>query len=240
MTPSGTAVVTGATRGIGASVCEALLRHFDQVVGLGRSDPDTPIAGVRYARCDVTSEFAVADTFADIGPVGALINNAGVSSSNPVTRTTLAEWESSFAVNATAAFLCTKQVLASMLDLGQGSIVTVASITSIEAAPYISAYAASKHAVLGFMKVLAAELDGTGVNAGTVCPTYVRTPMTTATIENIAERTGCSLAEAEHKLARVTPHGRILEASEVADSVLELIAGTENGRIAVLDGAPTT
>lgn len=234
-----TVIVTGATRGIGAVICTALVPRFERVVGLGRSQPDQAIAGVEYVRCDVTDEAQVSETFTQIGPVAALVNNAGVSSSNPIERTTLDDWNASFAVNTTAVFLCTKAVLEHMTQTGAGAIVTVASTTSLEGAPYISAYAASKHAVLGFMKVLAAELEGTGVSAGTVCPTYVRTPMTVATIENIAGRTGCSLAEAEQKLAAVTPHGRILEMAEVVSSVVALVEGGQNGEIVLLDGGPT-
>lgn len=235
---AGVAVVTGASRGIGAALVECLVPRFQRVVGLARQAPQQPIRGVEYLQCDVTDETRVTDTFASIGPVSALINNAGQSSSNPILRTSLQDWDSALAVNATSAFLCVRAVLAGMLEAGSGSIVTVASTTSLEGAPYISAYAASKHAVLGFMRVLSAELEGKGPRATTVCPTYVRTPMTVTTIENIAARTNCSLDEAERKLATVTPYGRILEVDEVTTTVLDLIETGSNGEVVLLDGAP--
>ncbi len=230
------AVVTGASRGIGEEVCRQLVGRMGRVIGLARTLPPEPVAGVEYMACDVTDEAEVVATFASIGPVAALVNNAGISFSNPIGRTTLDEWETTMAVNATAVFLCSRAVLGSMIESGTGAIVTVASTTSLEGAPYISAYAASKHAALGFMRVLGAEVEGKGLITATVCPTYVRTPMTVATIQNIAQRTGCSLAEAEEKLAVVTPHGRILEVDEVANTVVDLIEQGTNGEVTILDG----
>jgi len=126
-----------------------------------------------------------------------------------------------------------------MLERNAGKIVTVASIAGVEGAPYIAAYAASKHAVMGLMRVVAAEVAGTGVTVNSVCPTFVRTEMTVATIANIAERTGKNLADAEAALATATPHGRIIEIAEVVDAVMELLAGDLSGQEIVLDGGPS-
>ena len=126
-----------------------------------------------------------------------------------------------------------------MLERDAGRIVTVASIAGVEGAKYIAAYASSKHAVMGLTRVVAAEVDGTGVTANSVCPTFVRTEMTVATIANIARQTGKNLAEAEAALAKATPHGRIIEIAEVVDAVMGLLAGDHNGREIVLDGGPS-
>ena len=125
-----------------------------------------------------------------------------------------------------------------MLERGTGRIVTVASTAGVEGAKYIAAYAASKHAVMGLMRVVAAEAAGSGVTANTVCPTFVRTEMTVATIANIAEQTGKNLADAEAALAKATPHGRIIEIVEVVDAVMALVESDRNGQEIVLDGAP--
>lgn len=232
------AVVTGGTRGIGKALCAGLIDSGHEVIAIARSQPENPPADVTVRICDVTSETAVNELFADIGPIGILVNNAGVSSSNSLTRTSLAEWERNLAVNATGPFLCIRAVVGAMVEAGHGRIVTVASTAALEGTKYIAAYAASKHAVLGLMRVVAAEVAGSGVTANSVCPTFVRTGMTVATIENIAERTGSTLAGAEAKLAEATPHNRILEIDEVAEAVLALIESDSNGQELLLDGGP--
>ncbi len=239
-----TAVVTGGTRGIGAEVSRRLAAAGYRTIALARSVPDSAVLesellGVQVLACDVTSPDDVVTTFANIatsGPVTVLVNNAGISSSNSLLRTTLAEWDQNLSVNATGPFLCSQAVLGPMLEAGRGQIVTVASTASLEGSPYIAAYAASKHAVIGLMRVLATEVEGTGVTANSVCPTFVRTEMTTASIANIAERTGCDLAEAEAKLAQATPHGRILEVDEVASAIMDLVGSSGSGQEVLLDG----
>lgn len=233
------AVVTGGTRGIGKAICAGLVEAGHDVIAIARSRPGTPPAGVTVRICDVTSETAVNELFSEIDSIDILVNNAGVSSSNRLSRTTVAEWEHSLAVNATGPFLCTRAVIDGMVARRYGRIVTVASTAALEGGKYIAAYAASKHAVLGLMRVVAAEVAGTGVTANSVCPTFVRTDMTVATIDNIAERTDSSLAEAEAKLAEATPHNRIIEIHEVAEAVLGLLNSDHNGQEVLLDGGPT-
>jgi NAD(P)-dependent dehydrogenase (short-subunit alcohol dehydrogenase family) len=218
-------VVTGGTRGIGRAVVERF--SADQVVALGRE------------QCDVTDEAAVAAMFERIGPVDVLVNSAGVSSSAPLARTALDDWRTQIDVNATGAFLCTRAVLPGMLERGSGRIVTVASTAGRAGARYTAAYTASKHAAVGLMRAVAAEVAGTGVTANAVCPTFVRTDMTARSVERIVERTGRSEAEAEAALAESAPLGRLLEPEEVAFAVAFLAApeaGAINGQTLILDG----
>jgi NAD(P)-dependent dehydrogenase (short-subunit alcohol dehydrogenase family) len=218
-----TVVVTGGKRGIGTAITAAFAA--ENVVPLSSSD------------LDVTDEDAVTRFFAELGPVDVLVNNAGVSSSAPVKRTTLAEWERQMAVNATGAFLCTRAVIEGMLERGSGRVVTVASAASHHGSRYTSGYTASKHAVLGFMRSLAAELAGTGVTANSVCPAYVRSDMTDATIANIEQRTG--RADGEQALAKMAPLGRLIEPEEVAFAVAFFAApeaGAINGQSLIMDG----
>ena len=218
-------VVTGGTRGIGRAVVERFAS--DQVVALGRAD------------CDVTDEAAVAATFERIGPVDVLVNNAGISSSAPLARTTLDDWRAQIDVNATGAFLCTRAVLPGMLERGSGRIVTVASTAGRAGARYTAAYTASKHAAVGLMRAVAAEVAGTGVTANAVCPAFVRTDMTARSVERIVARTGRSEADAEAALAEAAPLGRLLEPEEVAFAVAFLAAaeaGAINGQTLILDG----
>jgi NAD(P)-dependent dehydrogenase (short-subunit alcohol dehydrogenase family) len=220
-------VVTGAARGIGRAVATRFEAAGDRVVALARQD------------CDVTDEESVARAFERIGPVDVLVNNAGVSSSADLARTTLADWRAQLDVNATGAFLCTRAALPGMVERGTGRIVTVASTAGRAGARYTAAYTASKHAAVGLMRAVAAEVAGTGVTANAVCPAFVRTDMTRASVARIAARTGRDEAEAEGALAAMTPLGRLLEPEEVAFAVAFLAApeaGAINGQTLVLDG----
>lgn len=220
-------VVTGGTRGIGAAIADRFRAAGDTVLAPGRAD------------CDVTDEEAVAAYFAAAGPVDVLVNNAGISSSAPVSRTSLDDWREQFEVNATGAFLCTRAVLDGMRSRDRGRIVTVASTASHVGYRYTAGYTASKHAAVGFMRAVAAELAGTGVTANAVCPAFVRTDMTATSVERIVSRSGRSTAEAEAALAAASPLGRLLEPSEVAFAVSFLAApeaAAINGQTLVLDG----
>ena len=218
-----TVVVTGGKRGIGKAIAAAFAD--ERVVPLSSAD------------LDVTDEAAVTRVFAEIGPVDVLVNNAGVSDSAPLARTTLEAWQRQLAVNATGAFLCTRAVIDGMKERNRGRIVTVASAASHHGARYIAPYTASKHAVLGLMRSVAAELAGTGVTANSVCPAYVRSDMTDATIANIEARTGRQ--DGEQALAKMAALGRLIEPEEVAFAVLFFAAaeaGAINGQSLIMDG----
>ena len=220
-------VVTGGTRGIGEAIAARFAALGERVIALGRADGD------------VTDDAAVADIFERTGPVDVLVNNAGVSASADVARTTLDDWRAQIAVNATGAFLCTRAVLGGMRERGRGRIVTVASTAGLQGARYTAAYTASKHAAVGLMRAVAAEVAGTGVTANAVCPAFVRTDMTTASVQRIVASTGRSEAQAEEALASMTPLGRLLEPEEVAFAVAFFAApeaGAINGQTLVLDG----
>jgi NAD(P)-dependent dehydrogenase (short-subunit alcohol dehydrogenase family) len=220
-------LVTGGTRGIGAAIAARFAAAGEDVVAVGR------------AECDVADEAAVAALFERVGPIDVLVNNAGVASSAPLARTTLADFRTQLDVNATGAFLCTRAALPGMLEGGSGRIVTVASTAGVTGARYTSAYSASKHAAVGLTRAVAAEVAGTGVTANAVCPAFVRTDMTTGAVRRIVETTGRSAQEAEAALAAASPLGRLLEPDEVAFAVAFLAApeaGAINGQTLILDG----
>ncbi|MBM7773027.1 NAD(P)-dependent dehydrogenase (short-subunit alcohol dehydrogenase family) [Actinokineospora baliensis] len=220
-------VVTGGTRGIGAAVAARFRAAGDEVIALGRAD------------CDITDEAAVGAVFAGIGPVDVLVNNAGIASSAPLVKTTLDQWRDQQDVNALGAFLCTRAVLEGMLARDTGRIVFVASTAGKVGQRYTAAYTAAKHAAVGLMRAVAAEVAGTGVTSNAVCPTFTRTDIVAEATRVIAERTGRSPVDAEAALAGASPLGRLLEPEEVAFAVWFLAsaeAGAVNGQSLVLDG----
>lgn len=233
-------VVTGGGKGIGKAVVERFAAAGDRVVAVGRDERALEAAeAAETAVCDVTDEGLVAALFERLGPVDVLVNNAGAATSAPLGRTTLDDWRALLDVNATGAFLCTRAVLGGMVERGSGRIVTVASTAARVGLRYTAAYTASKHAAVGLMRAVAAEVAGTGVTANAVCPSYVRTEMTSRSVARIVEVTDRSEEDAEAALIASSPLGRLLEPEEVAFAVAFLAApeaGAINGQALVLDG----
>jgi NAD(P)-dependent dehydrogenase (short-subunit alcohol dehydrogenase family) len=227
-------LVTGGAKGIGRAIVARFAAAGDDVVALGRdADALDALEGARTAVCDVTDEAAVERTFASLGNPDVLVNNAGAADSAPLHRTQLSDWNRLLTVNATGAFLCTRRVIEPMRRRGSGAIVTVASTAGIAGSRYVGAYAASKHAAVGLMRVAAAELAGSGATANAVCPGFVDTAMTERTVARIVERTGRSRQESMAAL------GRLLDPDEVAAAVLWLAspdAAAINGQALTLHG----
>ncbi len=246
------AVVTGGGRGIGRAVALALADAGVSVVVAARTEPqvqrvaaDISAAGHRAwsVACDVSdpaSVTALAQQATEyLGQIDILINNAGVASSAPVQKLTLDEWNRMLAVNATGPFLCAQAFVPGMVERRWGRIVNVASVAALTGAKYIAAYAASKHAVLGFTRCLAAEVAQHGVTVNAICPGYVDTDMTTESIERITSKTGMSRDSALASILETSPQGRLIEPEEVAHLVVSLCAADArgvNGQAIVVDG----
>lgn len=237
-------VVTGGSRGIGRAVAHRMAADGFRVVATGRDraaldeTAATSREPLETAVLDVSDPDAVEAFFSDL-EVDVLVNNAGVAPSAPVHRTTLEDWERTMRINATGPFLCTRAVLSGMRERDRGRIITVASMASHVGTRYTAAYTASKHAALGFIRVVAAEVAGTGVTANAVCPAYVDTPMTDASVARMEEKTGMPEEEARGFLATMVPLGRLLAPEEVAHAVAFLASpdsGAINGQSIVLDG----
>jgi len=233
-------VVTGGGKGIGRAVVARFAAAGDRVIAVGRDRDALEATEASAAEvCDVTDEDQVAALFERLGPIDVLINNAGVAVSAPLERTTLVDWRTHLDVNATGAFLCTRAVVGGMIARANGRIVTIASTAGRIGFRYTAAYAASKHAAVGLMRAVAAEVAGTGVTANAVCPAYVRTDMTHRSIARIVAATDKSEEETEAALVASSPLGRLLEPDEVAFAVAFLAspdAAALNGQTLVLDG----
>ncbi|MBV8435714.1 MAG: SDR family oxidoreductase [Candidatus Eremiobacteraeota bacterium] len=235
------AIVTGGGRGIGLAIARALAARGAVVSAVSRTVRDANTSAAMLCEgADVTSEEQVKRAFeacrARNGPVAILVNNSGIAESAPLIRTGLAMWERIMATNVTGTFLCSRDAAEDMIVAKSGRIVNVASIAGLGGAAYISAYCASKHAVVGFTRAIAAEFEGTGITANCVCPGYTETDMMRHALENIKRSTGASEEDARERLAGMNPHGRIATVEEVAEGVLELITGDRNGAALVIPG----
>ncbi|MEI2820931.1 MAG: SDR family oxidoreductase [Marmoricola sp.] len=241
------ACVSGAGRGIGRAVALALSQAGYRVVltARNRAELDESAAacpGVSMVITgDITDPAFVESLFSDIekqwGPVSVLVANAGAGVSASVVRTTDEDWQRMLDLNLTAPFRCIRRVLPSMIEAGFGRVIVVASVAAKIGEPYISAYTASKHGVLGLVRSAAAEVATKGVTVNAVCPGYVDTPMTDATIAGIVAKTGRSEAEARSALEAKQPIGRLITPEEVASAVMQCVTnGAINGQGLNIDG----
>jgi NAD(P)-dependent dehydrogenase (short-subunit alcohol dehydrogenase family) len=246
------AVITGGGRGIGAAVARALAAAGADVIVAARSrDEIEAVADALQAEGRTAAAVPVDVTDPDqarelarkanetLGQVDILVNSAGGSSSAPLPRIELAEWNRLFAVNATGAFLCTQAMLPAMAERGWGRVINVASVAGKIGGAYLGAYAASKHAVIGLTRAVAAEYARRGVTVNAVCPGFVETAMVERSIATIHEKTGRDEAEARRILEQQSPQGRIFSPDEVAYLVVSLcdpLASGINGQAIVLDG----
>jgi NAD(P)-dependent dehydrogenase (short-subunit alcohol dehydrogenase family) len=242
------AVVTGGARGIGLAVATILADHGARVSVISRSVPESGMAlnlpsgaiDIFAANADITKEKQVVAAIQACrdanGPISILVNNSGVAESAPLLRTTTELWERIIATNLTGTFWCTRESVDDMIRAKWGRIVNVASIAGLGGAPYIAAYCASKHGVIGFTRAVAAEFDGKGVTCNAVCPGYTETDMLRQAMTNISKFTGASEDTAREQLAQSNPGGRIVTVEEVAQEVYDLITGSRTGVSIVIPG----
>jgi len=226
--------VTGAGRGIGSAVVRRLAeeghsialnaRSGDQLsaVAASLSVPTLVLAG------DVTDpntpQRLVAEVVAQWGGIDALVLNAGAAASAALDTTDDQMWEEQLLLNLTAPFRLMRAAVPIMKESGFGRIVVVASIAAKVGKPYVSAYTAAKHGVLGLVRSASAELAQTGITVNAVCPGYVDTQMTARSIDTIVSKTGKSHEEVLARLSGMQPVGRLIQPEEVAEVVSFLIS----------------
>jgi NAD(P)-dependent dehydrogenase (short-subunit alcohol dehydrogenase family) len=241
------ALVTGAGRGIGRAVAVRLARAGYRVALTARStdqleETAAALTGESLVLPADMLDPAAPDTVVDAverawGPVDVLVANAGAGESAPIARMTDEMWARQLDLNLTAPFRCVRRVVPHMVEQGWGRLVIIASLLAKRGEPYVAAYTASKHGVLGLTRSVAAELATTGVTANAVCPAYVDTPMTDGTVDTIVRTTGRTPDEARRILEKVQPSGRLITVDEVAEAVWFCVAnGGVNGQGINVDG----
>jgi 3-hydroxybutyrate dehydrogenase len=237
------ALITGGGRGIGRAIAFAFAREGADVAVCARTEDEVRhVAEEVRAECGVRAIHAVCDV-ADVESVRAafslvseefgrgadiLVNNAGIAESAPVVKTKDEFWQRHLSINLSGTFHCMRAALPSMIEHGWGRIINMASIAGKAGAPYIAAYSASKHGVLGLTRSCALEVATKGITVNAICPGYVETDMTERAISNITTKTGKPTSEARAIIEQMSPQKRLITTEEVA--ALALLLASHEGR----------
>jgi NAD(P)-dependent dehydrogenase (short-subunit alcohol dehydrogenase family) len=223
------ALVTGANRGIGAAIARALAEAGADLTLLVRDRAGGErVAASLPTRTQVVTasvtdqaavQAAVAEATRTMGRVHLCINNAGAAESATFTAADPALWQRMFDVNCLGAVHVTRAVLPAMLEARDGRVVMVASTAGLTGYPYVTAYVAAKHAVVGLVRALAREVATRGVTVNAVCPGFTDTDLVADSVARIVATTGRSPGDALAALTAGNPQGRLVTPEEVAHAV---------------------
>jgi len=243
------AVVTGAGSGIGRACAVALAAGGHRLTLVGRETARLEATAAllpeaQVAPADVTDAAALTAALergrTRFGPVDILVNNAGGTRSAPFLKTSAADLRALLALNLEAPAEACRQVLPAMLERGWGRIVNIASTAGLKGYPYVSAYVAAKHGLVGQTRALALEVAAKGITVNAVCPGFTDTDLVARSVETIVAKTGRDAAQARAALAASNPQGRLIAPEEVAALVAWLCsedaAGVNGAALPVAGG----
>lgn len=232
------ALITGGGRGIGRAIALEFARNGARVAVASRTAEQVEHVAAEIGAnaialvCDVANPESVARMFSDLrgrlGDADILVNNAGIAESATVANTSDELWHRLLSINLSGTFYCTRAALPAMLKKGWGRVINVASIAGKAGAPYIAAYSASKHGVMGLTRSIALEVANAGITVNAICPGYVETDMVTRGIEQITQKTGRTAEEAMDIIKKMSPQNRLATPEEVA--AVALLLASDNGR----------
>ncbi len=211
------AIVTGGAKGIGLAIARRLAADGAAIALIGRDVVALQRAagelGARYAVADVTDPEALTSAITALGPCDILVNNAGAAISKPFAKHDVKDFQAMLAVNLLSAVAACQAVLPGMRARGFGRVVNIASTAGLKGYAYVTAYAAAKHALVGFTRALALETVKDGITVNAVCPGFTDTDMLSRAVATIAAAGGRSEDEARSKLASGNPAGRLVAAA---------------------------
>ncbi len=248
------ALVTGGGSGIGAAIARALAAEGAALSLAGRRREPLEAMAKELSKelpkataivADITSGTeckAMAEAAHKAhGPIDIVVANAGMAASAPAAKIDAAHWQQLIGVNLTGAFNTVQAALADVTRQPGGRIVFVASTAGLKGYPYVAAYVAAKHGVVGLMRALSVELAAKGTTVNAVCPGFTDTPLLAGAVHTIVSKTGRSADASRVELAKDNPHGRLITPEEVAQTVLYLCAptsGSVSGQAIAVTGGP--
>ncbi len=240
------ALVTGGGTGIGLAIAQALAAQGAQVTITGRRAAQLEAAASDHIHplvMDVQDETAVTEGIAAAvaarGPVQICVPNAGIAEGRALLKTDMAFWRNMMATNLDGAFLTIRESLRSMSDTDWGRVIAISSIAGVKGLKGAPAYTATKHALLGLIRALAADYATKPYTFNALCPAYVDTDIVESNVTSIMKRTGMSEDEARNLMVGVNPHGRLIAPAEVAEAALWLCgphSGSVNGQAIQIAG----
>ncbi|HEX3397123.1 MAG TPA: SDR family NAD(P)-dependent oxidoreductase [Steroidobacteraceae bacterium] len=236
------ALVTGGGRGIGAGIVRALIAQGAKVSMLGRTAATLEglAAELRSAggaifctTADVARREAVDAAFAGaramFGPIEILVNNAGQAISASITKRDDALWDKLLAINLSGTYFGMQAALPDMFQGGFGRIVNIASTAGLTGYPYVAAYCAAKHGVIGLTRAVAREVASRNITVNAVCPGYTDTDLVREAAAKISAVTGRKIEDALQAMTKSNPQGRLIQPDEVANAVTWLcLPGSES------------
>ncbi len=248
------ALVTGGSRGIGEVICRRVARDGISVLVAARSgeqcakvaDAIRAAGGTAWPlQLDVGDPASITAALEEArkltGPFGSidwLVNNAGIAESAPFTdEKREARFQRHFETNFHGARRLMEALLPGMEARDYGRVVNVASSAGLRGYAYVTAYCASKFALVGYSLAVADELEGTGVHVNLVCPHYVDSPLLAESVQRLAKKTRMQESLAREFFRRSNPGEQLVTMDEVAGAVLHLLRGEEQGAVVELDGS---
>ena len=218
------ALITGGGTGIGAAIARRFSESGARVVLTGRRAAQiesvaSELEGLAVPGDTTNPDDCAAAVSAALGAYGRLdivVANAGVMSVGSVTTLEPVEWEETLRINVSGVMQICRAALPAMIERGAGSIVTIGSVAGLSAMGETSAYVTGKHALIGFTKTLAIDYGSSGIRANTLCPGWVRTPMSDEEMVDLGKRLGVTPEEALARTVAPLPLGRMAEPVEIA------------------------